>query len=66
MRRALYMAALSGLRHPGFAADFVGRAKAAGKPGKVVLMAVARRLLVVANAILRTGEPFRAPTPMAA
>ena len=66
VRRALYMAALSELRHPGFLADFVRRKKEAGKPGKVILMAVARRLLVVANAVLRTGEPFRTAIPTAA
>jgi len=65
VRRALYMAALSALRHAGFLADFVARLKAAGKPAKVILMALARRLLVTANAILRTGEPFR-PTKAAA
>lgn len=65
VRRALYMAAMSELRHPGFRADFVRRAKEAGKPGKVILMAVARHLLVVANAILCTGEPFRTPVPLA-
>jgi len=59
VRRALYMASLSALRHPGFPADFVARQKAAGKPGKVILMAVARRLLTIANAILRTGTPFQ-------
>lgn len=63
VRRALYMAALSALRRPGFLANVVARLKAAGKPGKVVLIAVARRLLVVANAILRTGEPFRTSGP---
>ena len=66
VRRALYMAALSELRHPGCHADFVRRAKAAGKPGKVIVMAIARRLLVIANAILTTGQPFRAaPAPAA-
>jgi transposase len=63
VRRALYMASLSAMRHPGFLADFVAKLKAARKPGKVILMAVARRLLVIANAILRTGTPFR-PTPL--
>jgi len=63
VRRALYMAALSAMRHAGFLAGFVARQKAAGKPAKVILMAVARRLLVVANAILRTGVPFRPPQP---
>ena len=62
VRRALYMAALSILRRPGFLADFVARQKAAGKPGKIVQIAVARRLLTIANAILRTGKPFGAET----
>jgi transposase len=51
---------MSVMRHPGFLADFIAKMKAAGKPGKVVLMAVARRLLTIANAILRTGVPFQA------
>ena len=58
----MYMAALSALRHPGFLSDFVARMKADRKPGKVILMAVARRLLVIANAILRTGIPFQPNT----
>jgi hypothetical protein len=39
--------------------------KAAGKPAKVILMAVARRLVTIANAILRSGLPFQPdrPTP---
>lgn len=59
VRRAMFMAALSILRFPSFLAGFIARQKAAGKPGKVIRIAVARRLLTVANAILRTGEPFR-------
>ena len=35
--------------------------KSARKPGKVILMAVARKLLTIANAVLRSGEPFRNP-----
>jgi transposase len=62
LRRALYMAALSALRHAGFLSDFVVRMKADRKPAKVILMAVARRLLVIANAILRTRTPFQ-PQP---
>lgn len=58
VRRALYMASLSAMRHAGFLADFVAKTKAAGKPAKVILMAVARRLLTIANAILRVGLPF--------
>jgi transposase len=59
VRSALYMAGLGTMRHPGFLADFIRRMKEAGKPGKVVVMAVARKLLTIANAILRKGEPFR-------
>lgn len=66
VRRALYLAALSVLRRPGFLADAVARQREAGKPGKVIVVAAARRLLVVANAILRKGEPFRVPIPVAA
>ena len=40
------------------AAAICARLKAAGKPGKVILMAIARRLLTIANAVLRTGMPF--------
>ena len=66
LRRAMYMAALSALRHPGFLSDFVARMKADRKPGKVILMAVARRLLVIANAMLRSRTPFQPPAPNAA
>jgi transposase len=59
LRRAMYMASLSALRHAGFLSGFVARKEADGKPAKVILMAVARRLLVIANAILRTRVPFR-------
>lgn len=61
VRRVLYMAATSTMRHPGFLAGFIDRMKAAGKPGKVVVMAVARKLLTIANAVLRSGQPFRKP-----
>jgi transposase len=61
VRRVLYMAATSTMLHPGFLAGFIDRMKAAGKPGKVIVMAVARKLLTIANAILRDGEPFRKP-----
>lgn len=66
IRKAFYMAALSALRHTGFLDDFVARLKAAGKPVKVILIAVARRLLVIANAILRNRTPFRPHQPLAA
>lgn len=62
VRRVLFMAAMSLLRHPGFLADFIARKKAEGKPGKLIVVAVARRLLTIANAVLSSGIPF-IPTP---
>lgn len=61
VRRALYMAALSALRHGSFCASFVRGLRDKGKPGKVIAIAVARKLLTVANAILRDQTPFKAP-----
>ena len=60
VRRALYLAALSARRHCAPLRDFADRLTRAGKKAKVVLVAVARKLLVIANAILRTGKPWRA------
>ncbi len=60
VRRALYMAALSAARsHPRFKA-FYDKLTAAGKPAKVALTALARKILIIANAILKTRQPFKA------
>lgn len=58
VRRALYMAALSALRHDSFCSDFVQSLRMRGKAGKVIAIAVARKMLTVANAILRDQTPF--------
>jgi transposase len=58
VRRALYLAALSAARHGGPLAEFAGRLRARGKKAKVVLIAVARKLPVIANAVVRTGRPW--------
>ena len=66
VRSVLYMAALAARRHNPALRAFAERLKAAGKPAKVVLTAVARKLLVVANAVLRTGRPWeRSKLPVA-
>ena len=59
LRTALYLAALSAKRHNPNLADFVQRMKTAGKPPKVILIAIARRLLVYAHAVIRTHTPFQ-------
>lgn len=60
IRNALYMAAVTAARsHSRFAA-FAGNLKERGKPAKVVIIALARKILITANAILRDGVPFNA------
>jgi transposase len=53
VRRALFLAALTARRVAGPLKDFADRLTARGKAAKVVLVAVARRLLGIANAVLR-------------
>ncbi len=65
VRSVLYMAALSARQHHPVLKVFADRLKAAGKPAKVVLTAVARKLVVIANAILRSGKPWAAQTALA-
>lgn len=60
LRSALYLCALSARRHNPRLKDFGQRMTAAGKPHKVVLVAVARKLLVLAHAVIRTQKPFTA------
>jgi transposase len=58
LRSTLYMCALSAKRANKALAGFVQRLIAAGKPPKVILIAVARKLLVYAHAVVRTQKPF--------
>jgi len=58
VRRALYMGALAVARVPGPLRDFAQRLKKNGKPPKVALIAVARKLLVIANAVIRDGRAW--------
>ena len=63
VRTALYMAALAAARYNPTLKAFYARLRAAGKPGKLALTAVARKLLVIADAILRSGRPWQPPVP---
>lgn len=58
VRTALYMAALSAVRHNPALKAFYERLVAAGKSKKVALTAAARKLLTIADAILRTRRPW--------
>lgn len=53
VRRALYMAALSASRSNSVLREFYQRLRAKGKPGKVVLTAVMRKLVVYMNRQLK-------------
>jgi transposase len=58
VRSLLYMAALSAARYNPALRAFAGRLRRAGKAAKVRLVAVARKLLVIANAVVRDGRPW--------
>jgi transposase len=58
VRDALYMAALAACRSGPFQA--IAKAmREKGKPAKLVLIAIARRLLVTLNAAIRDNKPVR-------
>jgi transposase len=59
VRRTLYMAALVAMQTNANLRGFAEALKTRGKPFKVVVTAVMRKLIVILNAILRTGQPWR-------
>lgn len=59
IRKALYMPALTAIRRNPIMKAFAERLKREGKPAKVVITAVMRKLIVTLNAILRSGEPWK-------
>jgi len=58
VRCVLYMAAIAGRRYNPVLKTLGDRLEAAGKRPKVVLVAVAHKLLIIANAILRSKNPW--------
>lgn len=59
VRTAVYMATHAARQWNPALKAFADRLSAAEKPAKVVLIAVARKLLVIANAVLRDQQPWR-------
>jgi len=59
VRRALYMAALVATQRNEEIGRFYGRLRKAGKTPKVALVACMRKLLVMLNAMVRTGQPWQ-------
>jgi len=60
VRRTLYMGALVATRFNPVIARFYQRLTAAGKPKKVALVACMRKLLIILNAMVRSGKPWDA------
>jgi len=59
VRAALFMGAMVAKRHNPVLKAFFDRLVAAGKPKMVALIAVARKLLTILNAILRDNRPWQ-------
>lgn len=53
VRQALYMASISGVKSNVVLKEFYQRLRSEGKPGKVAMVAVARKLLIILNAKMR-------------
>ncbi len=60
-RSVLFMAAVAAIRGKSVFSEMYHRLKDAGKPAKVALIAVTRKMLVVANAVLRSKTPWAPP-----
>jgi transposase len=59
VRTVLFMGALVAKRHNPVLKDFFERLVRAGKPKMVALIAVARKLLIILNAIIRDSRPWQ-------
>jgi transposase len=62
VRNVLYMAAMAAKRFNPVIRAFAQRLKQAGKPHKVVITACMRKLLVIANAVVKSGQPWNGQT----
>ena len=59
LRRVLFQAALAAACHNPVLKPVAKRLKERGKPHKLVIIAIARRLITIANAIIKTGIPWQ-------
>ncbi len=66
LRRNLYMAVLAAVRQPGYLRAFFLRLGTNGKPAKVALMAVLRKLLCRLNAMIRDQADWLEPNSASA
>ena len=63
MRRVIYLAALSATRFNADMKAFYQRLRAKGKPPKVALIAVARKLVILANTLLTEDRTWQTRMP---
>ncbi|MGY4571618.1 MULTISPECIES: IS110 family RNA-guided transposase [Bradyrhizobium] len=63
VRDALYMAALNAVRRADPFKAFYARLRQVGKPAKLALIAAARKLLTVLNAMMRDRKPYLQTKP---
>lgn len=58
IRRALYMPALTAMSRTAWGKAFTQRLLAAGKPKKLILGALMRKIVAIAYGVLKSGKPF--------
>ena len=63
VRSVLYMAALSAIKCNPVIRSFYQRLVAKGKAKKVAITACMRKLLVILNTMVKTGQAWNPPTP---
>lgn len=61
VRIGMYQAAIAAIRHCPRMQAFYAALKARGKASRVAIIAIARKLLVLANALIRDMVPYQAP-----
>lgn len=59
LRHVLFQAALAAACHNKVLKSVATRLKERGKPHKLVIIAIARRLITIANAIIKSGTPWQ-------
>ncbi len=63
IRDALYMAAVSAIKHNKLIKPFYERLISSGKAYKVAVVACMRKMLVILNAMVRENQPFQVISP---
>lgn len=61
VRVGMYQAAIAAIRHCPRTRAVFAEMKARGKASRVAIIAIARKLLVLANAMIRDMQPYKAP-----